>query len=148
YRPAVASRFAEIAGEKGAEWLPRGNVWDAIVQQGRLRYRDEHGNLSLPLPCLPGRHQAMNAALAVAMLRRQERLIVPVAALTAAMGWADWPARLQHLAPGPLIGSRDVWLDGGHNPSAARHIAAYARRELANGKPLHLIFASLATKDP
>ena len=40
------------------------------------------------------------------------------------MGWADWPARLQHLAPGPLVGNRDVWLDGGHNPSAARQIAA------------------------
>ena len=33
------------------------------------------------------------------------------------MGWADWPARLQHLAPGPLVGDREVWLDGGHNPS-------------------------------
>ena len=64
------------------------------------------------------------------------------------MGWADWPARLQHLAPGPLVGSRDVWLDGGHNPSASRQIATYARHHFADGKPLHLVFASLATKDP
>ena len=64
------------------------------------------------------------------------------------MGWADWPARLQHLAPGPLVGNREVWLDGGHNPSAARHIAAYAKHHFNDGKPLHLVFASLATKDP
>jgi dihydrofolate synthase/folylpolyglutamate synthase len=64
------------------------------------------------------------------------------------MGWADWPARLQHLAPGPLVGDRDVWLDGGHNPSAARQIATFVRHQWDDGRPLHLIFASLATKDP
>jgi dihydrofolate synthase / folylpolyglutamate synthase len=132
----------------GAPWLPRGGMWDAIVRQGRLRYRDDGGALDLPLPRLPGRHQAMNAALAVAMLRHQDKLRVPASALTAAMGWADWPARLQRLAPGPLVGSREVWLDGGHNPSAARLIAAFVRRQFSDGKPLHLVFASLANKDP
>ncbi len=63
------------------------------------------------------------------------------------MGWADWPARLQHLAPGPLVGEREVWLDGGHNPSAARQIASFVRRAW-DDKPLHIVFASLATKDP
>ncbi len=90
----------------------------------------------------------MNAALAVAMLRHQHAFRVPVSALSAAMGWADWPARLQHLAPGPLVGDREVWLDGGHNPSAARQIATYAKHQFDDGKPLHLVFASLATKDP
>ena len=64
------------------------------------------------------------------------------------MGWADWPARLQRLGPGPLVGSRELWLDGGHNPSAARQIASYARHHFNDAKPLHLVFASLATKDP
>jgi dihydrofolate synthase/folylpolyglutamate synthase len=82
------------------------------------------------------------------MLRHQDVLRVPPSALSAAMGWAEWPARLQHLAPGPLVGQRDVWLDGGHNPSAARQIASYARHHFADGKPLHIIFASLSTKDP
>jgi dihydrofolate synthase/folylpolyglutamate synthase len=41
-----------------------------------------------------------------------------------------------------------VWLDGGHNPSAARQIASFVRRRFDDGKPLHLVFASLATKDP
>ena len=148
YPAAVASRIGEIARERGAPWLARGGSWDAIVRQGKLHYRDEQGELHLPVPRLPGRHQAMNAALAVAMLRHQDVLEVPSSALSAAMGWADWPARLQHLAPGPLVGNREVWLDGGHNPSAARHIAAYAKHHFDDGKPLHLVFASLATKDP
>jgi dihydrofolate synthase / folylpolyglutamate synthase len=148
YPPAIANRVAEIAVERGATWLPRGRVWDAIAKHGKLRYEDEKGEITLPLPRLAGRHQAMNAALAVAMLRHQEEFRVPVAALGAAMGWADWPARLQHLAPGPLVGEREVWLDGGHNPSAARQIATFVRHAFDDGKPLHLIFASLAPKDP
>jgi dihydrofolate synthase/folylpolyglutamate synthase len=148
YPPAVASRVAEVAQEHGAPVLARGGTWDAIVQQQRLRYHDEQGELVPPLPRLPGRHQAMNAALAVAMLRHQERLTVPATALNAAMGWADWPARLQHLAAGPLVDDREVWLDGGHNPSAARQIAAYAKHHWMDGKPLHLVFASLSTKEP
>src|SRR5438067_3786134 len=148
YPRAVARRIGSIANDAGAGWIPRGSSWDAIIRQGRLRYRDQKGELDLPLPRLPGRHQAMNAALAVAMLRHQEQLRVPPSALTAAMGWADWPARLQQLTPGPLVASRDVWLDGGHNPSAARQIATYARRHWSDAPPLHLIFASLATKDP
>jgi dihydrofolate synthase/folylpolyglutamate synthase len=148
YPPQVASRVEEVAHEQGAPLLSRGGVWDAIVRQGRLHYRDEQGELHLPVPRLHGRHQAMNAALAVAMLRHQDKLHVPASALSAAMGWADWPARLQHLASGPLAGERDVWLDGGHNPSAARQIATYAKHHLVDDKRLHLIFASLATKDP
>jgi dihydrofolate synthase/folylpolyglutamate synthase len=148
YPPEVGSRVAEVAHERGAPVLARGGIWDAIVQQGRLHYRDEQGELDLPLPRLPGRHQGMNAALAIAMLRHQNVLRVPSSALSAAMGWADWPARLQHLAPGPLVGERDVWLDGGHNPSAARQIATWARHAFTDGKPLHIVFASLTTKDP
>jgi dihydrofolate synthase/folylpolyglutamate synthase len=148
YPPEVASRIGEVAHERGAKWFPRGGVWDAITRQRKLRYEDERGTLDLPLPRLPGRHQAMNAALAVAMLRHQDAFRVSASALGAAMGWADWPARLQHLAPGPLVGARDVWLDGGHNPSAARAIAGFAKRQLSEGAPLHLIFASLANKDP
>ena len=148
YPPQVAGRIGEVARAAGAPWLYRGGSWDAIVRQGRLHYRDEQGELHLPLPRLSGRHQAMNAALAVAMLRHQQELHVPASALSAAMGWADWPARLQHLAPGLLVGERDVWLDGGHNPSAARQIATYAKHHLLDRRPLHLIFASLSTKDP
>jgi len=148
YPPPVSRRIGEIAHAIGAPWLPRGGVWDTVVRQNNLQYADEQGTLDLPLPRLPGRHQAMNAALAVAMLRHQQRLRVPAAALSAAMGWADWPARLQRLVQGPLIGDREVWLDGGHNPSAARQIAAWARQQFSDGKPLHLIYASLASKDP
>ena len=152
YPRQIGSRIGEIAAGAGARWLPRGGPWDAAVKGGRLRYRDEQGELSLPLPRLPGRHQALNAALAVAMLRHQQALTVPASALETAMDWADWPARMQRLGPGPLTRllprDSEIWIDGGHNPSAARAIAAHVRRHFSSELPLLMLFASLASKDP
>ena len=151
YPPRIARLIGEIAHEQGAPWLPRGGVWDADVREDKLHYRDEAGELALPVPRLPGRHQALNAALAVAMLRHQDRLKIPASALSAAMGWADWPARLQRMGRGPLAGllppGSELWVDGGHNPSAARLVADYARHHWLDGRPLHLLFAALESKD-
>ena len=152
YPPQIASQIWEVAREREAPWLPRGGRWDAAVRQGKLRYRDEERTLDFPLPRLPGKHQAMNAGLAVAMLRHQQLIPVPTAALTAAMGRAVWPARLQRLGNGPLTqflpSSSEIWVDGGHNPSAARAVAELVQLRFADDLPLVLIFASLASKDP
>ena len=153
YPTQVAARVWETAGEKGATWLPRGGKWDARVQRGSLRYSDERGTLDLPLPSLPGKHQALNAALAVAMLRHQQAVEVPdAAALREGMRSASWPARMQRLSLGPLShllpAGSELWLDGGHNPSAARTIAEFVQLRFRDDLPLVLVFASLGTKDP
>ncbi|MCF2513598.1 bifunctional folylpolyglutamate synthase/dihydrofolate synthase [Sphingomonas sp. G124] len=151
YPPELAGRISEIAQDVGAIWEPRGLHWDAIVRQGKLHYRDRRGEFALPLPRLPGKHQALNAASAVAMLRHQSVLDIPPSALSAAMGWTNWPARLQQLHRGPLFDmlprGSELWVDGGHNPSAARLVADYARKHWTDGLPLVLLFASLTTKD-
>jgi dihydrofolate synthase/folylpolyglutamate synthase len=148
YPQALADRIAEAAAEAGARWLPRGGVWDASRRDDHLHYRDATGTLDLPLPRLAGTHQAMNAALAVAMLRHQDAIDVPAAALEAAMGWADWPARLQLLGDGPLRrllpAGAELWLDGAHNPAAARAVADHFR---GHDRPFHLVFGLLANKD-
>jgi len=151
YPATVAAHISEIAHEAGATWEPRGLHWDAIVRQGKLLYRDRQGELDLPLPRLLGKHQALNAALAVAMLRHQSAIAVPPSALSAAMGWTHWPARLQQLHGGPLFDmlprGSELWVDGGHNPSAARLIAEYAKKHWRDPLPLVLLFASLQNKD-
>ena len=144
YEQDAADSVGYVASERGARWIPRGSEWDAVPERDGIHYRDGSGELLLPLPRLAGRHQAMNAALAVAMLRHQNVLRVPERALVAAMRWADWPARLQRLAPGPLVGEREVWLDGSHNANAAQALARAVREKA----PLTLIAASLRSKDP
>ena len=151
YPDAIAQIVGETAAAAGAEWRPRGNGWDAIVADERLLYRDARGTLRLPLPRLPGAHQAVNAALAVAMLRHQDVLDVGEPAFRAAMGWAEWPARLQRLGPGPLRdrlpAAAELWLDGAHNPSAARAAADFFRGHVPAERPFHIVFGLLANKD-
>ncbi|HEY0447435.1 MAG TPA: folylpolyglutamate synthase/dihydrofolate synthase family protein [Allosphingosinicella sp.] len=152
YPDRIANRIGEAAAAAGAAWLPRGGRWDAAAYQHKLHYRDEWGRLDLPLPHrLHGAHQAMNAALAVAMLRHQKRLAVRDSSLRAAMGWAEWPARLQRLAAGPLHDllppGSELWLDGGHNPAAARAIADFFRAYVPAGRPFHIVMGLLENKD-
>ncbi|MEA3047316.1 MAG: dihydrofolate synthase / folylpolyglutamate synthase [Sphingomonadales bacterium] len=147
YPAKIAARVGEAAGAAGARWLPRGGDWDAQVQSG-FSYRDRKGAIDFPAPGLSGAHQARNAALAVAMLRHQQALDVPEAALKAAVASAQWPGRLQCLAPGPLRdilpAKAELWLDGAHNPAAARAVADHFR---GLDRPFHLIFGLLANKD-
>jgi len=151
YPPKMADAVAEVAERAGAPVIARGTSWDSAPYRGRLHYRDLEGRLDLPAPRLAGAHQAQNAGLAIAMLRHQQALAVPEAAMRAAMGWAEWPARMQPLSAGPLRDllpkGSELWLDGGHNPAAARVVADHLRAAVPAGKPLHLVMGLLANKD-
>lgn len=151
YPSRVAEPVGRAADAAGARWLAADRDWHAEGSRGRLAYRDSAGALDLPLPRLPGQHQAENAGLAIAMLRHQTALAVPSSALRAAMGWAEWPARLQRIERGPLpellAQGSELWLDGGHNPAAARAIAEFFRVRVAPGRRFHIVLGMLENKD-
>ena len=150
YPIPAAEAVMATARSHAAELIMRGQAWDAEVSGGQIAYRDRLGQLSLPLPALAGTHQADNAALAVAMLRHQDRVTVSPEAMAAGIRAARWPARLQLLTAGPLtalVPGRQVWLDGGHNPDAGAAIAQFFRR-LRPEEKIHLIIGMLANKDP
>ena len=151
YPPQAAQRIQQAAEKAEAPWVARGALWDSRVIRDRIRYHDRHGALELPLPRLPGRHQADNAALAVAVLRHQDKLQVSPEAMAEGIEFVQWPARLQKLETGALLDQlppgSELWIDGGHNGAAARQIAEFATRNFGGGLPLVLLFASLKTKD-
>jgi dihydrofolate synthase/folylpolyglutamate synthase len=145
YSQDIELEIERRAGMAGAPLHMRGRDWWADVGDA-IEYRDRHGSLTLPLPALPGRHQGDNAALAVAMLRHQDRITVADAALAQGLRSARWPARLQLLGEGPLtalVPERQVWLDGGHNADAGQAIG----RHFA-GQRLHLVIGMLANRYP
>ena len=147
YPELVAAEVARTAKAHGAPLMMRGRDWFADASASAIAYRDAFGALALPLAALAGAHQADNAALAVAMLRHQERIAVSPEAMAEGIRAAHWPARLQLLSDGPLtalVPGRKVWLDGGHNPDAGLAIA----RHFAGAPKLHLIIGMLANKDP
>ena len=102
-----------------------GEDWTVTGEPGRLIYQDDAGLLDLPAPRLPGRHQFENAGVAIATLRATDLAIAPAA--FEAIAKAEWPARMQRLSQGRLIGllpsGSELWLDGGHNADGGRAIA-------------------------
>jgi dihydrofolate synthase/folylpolyglutamate synthase len=145
YGEDVELEIERLAAQAGAPLHMRGYDWWAEVGE-TIDYHDRRGDLILPLPQLPGRHQGDNAALAVAMLRHQNKVKVSDAAIAEGIRSARWPARLQLLGEGPLTAlapGREVWLDGGHNADAGRAIGRHFARQR-----LHLVIGMLANRYP
>jgi dihydrofolate synthase/folylpolyglutamate synthase len=148
YPHEVEAILQSLAASEEVPLFLRGEGWKAQATSDALWFEDHDGSLTLPLPRMPGAHQADNAALAVAMLRRQHALRIDPAAMAEGIRAAHWPARMQLLGDGPLtrlVPGTPVWLDGGHNRDAGRALEAFLReREIAP----HLILGMIAGKDP
>lgn len=124
-QPDAALDVIEARAEAvGAPLSVHGRDWIVRREAGRTVFQDSHGLLDLPLPRLPGAHQVENAGIAVAALRA---LAQPDLAAEAALTRADWPARMQRLASGPMVEAlparAELWLDGGHNAAAGAALA-------------------------
>jgi dihydrofolate synthase/folylpolyglutamate synthase len=124
--------------------------FDAWAERGGMVFQDEERFLDLPAPALYGPHQVDNAGLAIAAALE---LGLPEAAIAAGLKAVRWPARMQRLSSGPYgdtarAAEAELWLDGGHNPHAARAMAeALTERQSKAPRPLALIVGMLANKD-
>ena len=135
----------------GAPLTVWGADFDAFEQGGRLVYQSEGLLLDLPRPALIGRHQIVNAGTAVASALALPGLI-DEAGIERGLVTVEWPARMQRLASGPIVGAAgagaEVWLDGGHNPAGGQAIAqTLGELEEKSPKPVHMILGMMGQKD-
>jgi dihydrofolate synthase/folylpolyglutamate synthase len=140
------------ARRRAAPILISGQEWSSFEQHGRLVYQDESGLLDLPLPILPGRFQIDNAGTAVAAIRALADPRIDDGAIAQGLRQAEWPARMQRLGPGSILklapSGTEIWLDGGHNPSAGRAVAeTLAELDERLSRPLSLVTGMLKTKE-
>ncbi len=140
------------AARVGAPLVAWGTDFDAYEQRGRLVVQKEDHLLDLPLPSLIGRHQVVNAGTAVAAALELQPFAIGERAIERGLAAATWPARMQRLDAGPLPSllrpGSELWLDGGHNPSAGRSLAqTLADLEERAPKPLYLIAGMMGLKD-
>jgi len=121
------------------------HVQDVTVADGYARAEVSavrSGNTLTIAPSLPGRFQlqnALNAAVAASLLQSRG-FRIPDSAIEAGIASAEWPGRLECIASGP-----DVYLDGAHNPAAAREIAGFLQQNFA-GRRIRLLFGALRDK--
>lgn len=121
------------AQELAAPLSISGADWSSCTKPGGMVYCDEDGEIDLPEPALAGEHQSVNAGTAIATLRRWKPRFWSLEDFSAGVSTAVWPGRLQCLESGALADllpdGWQLWIDGGHNPSAgdalARAISAW-----------------------
>jgi dihydrofolate synthase / folylpolyglutamate synthase len=93
-------------------------------------------------PSLAGHFQMQNALNAVAAARLLQKRGYRIADQSIAQGIATtvWPGRIEKLHSRP-----DVYLDGAHNPSAARELAAFLVQNFASRK-IFLLYGAMRDK--
>jgi dihydrofolate synthase/folylpolyglutamate synthase len=129
YEKPVSARYAN------SESFPGGTVTAAIVEVS--------SGWSLDIsPSLPGHFQVQNALSSIAAARTLATSGLHVTDQAIASGISDtvWPGRLEKLQAHP-----DVYLDGAHNPAAARELAAFIAENFASRK-IWLIYGALRDK--
>ena len=116
---------------------------DRYIQLGDMERAQQALQRAMELaPGLPGQFQLPNSLNAVAAARYLQNRGYRISndAIVQGIAGAIWPGRLEKVQTQP-----DVYLDGAHNPSAARELAAFWERTLASRK-LWLVFGALRDK--
>ncbi len=153
-RPAIVGELDPPAGlldaldARGARVVRAGMDFFTERHSGGWRWRHRDGTvLELPDPALAAPVQYANAAAAIAALHATDAAGTPLLAVDSLTGAAASglqrvrvPARLQSLGGDP-----ELFVDVGHNPQAARALAAW----LAVQPParVHAVYGALADKD-
>jgi dihydrofolate synthase/folylpolyglutamate synthase len=151
-KPEAAAVIEQQARRMRAVLHVAGQQWHVNVERGRLVYQDERGLMDLAAPKLFGRHQFDNAGLAIATLRALDAFKIDHAVFENGILNAEWPARMQRLTTGALVGlappGSEIWLDGGHNIDGGRVVAAaLGDLEERVSRPLVAIVGMMGNKD-
>jgi len=138
-RPEAEAALAGRAAELGVAVTSTASlrVEDLFLSARGCSFRTvEPTALAIECP-FAGEHQVENILTALAAL---EQLGIPATAIEAGIRTASWPGRLE------LVGSRpDTILDGAHNPSGARALAAYIDRFYA-GRRIWILYGAMRDK--
>ena len=124
-QPARAQRVVEAAAQRLGCELVTPDPEDVHRRRGLpFENRMEYGGYEVVLP-FPGRHQAMNASMAIeiALALWRKGYEITDEQIIAGLEQASFPARIEVLRRHPLL-----LLDGCHNPDGAKMLAATLTR--------------------
>jgi dihydrofolate synthase/folylpolyglutamate synthase len=134
----VAYQMQEMApGE------PRGRSKTHVAGLAAAKIVEVASGWSLDIaPSLPGHFQVQNAlnAAAAARLLVQRSWHIEDEAIATGIAQTVWPGRLEKLQSRP-----DLYLDGAHNPGAARELASFLEENFA-GREIWMIYGALRDK--
>jgi dihydrofolate synthase/folylpolyglutamate synthase len=103
--------------------------------QHGFSFKSQNLNLDLPLPSLPGDHQILNSATAIAALALgQKNFTFTQEHFSKGIANAQWPARIQKIPSAKyskfLSEEISIWIDGAHNEHGAKVLANWIEHDL------------------
>jgi dihydrofolate synthase / folylpolyglutamate synthase len=147
-RPEARAVVAARASERGARLVETNAFWQLskiTAREGfyRAAASKTNGDCEIAIaPSLPGRFQVQNAltAATAALLLCERGFAITDQAISAGIASARWPGRLERISERPA-----VYLDGAHNPAAARELKAFWEEHFG-GRRIHLIYGAMRDK--
>ena len=136
--PASVLRHAYAIG--ASAWRIGCDFFVEPIDDGHWRWREVGYHIDLPTPAMAAPVQLRNAACAIAALRSITDEI-DESAYASGIANAHLAGRLQRIERNGV----DVLVDVGHNPQAARVLAAWLRDQPQ--RPTRAVYAALADKD-
>ncbi|GAB4357835.1 MAG: folylpolyglutamate synthase/dihydrofolate synthase family protein [Bryobacter sp.] len=129
-RPAFPAAAIQVAA-----W----GVENLVESPTGCSYLARLNETSIAIDCpLPGPHQVHNSLTAAVALHT---LGLSPAAIRSGIAQTKWPGRLEIVRSSPL-----TYLDGAHNPGAARCLRQFIEKHFA-GRPIWLVFGVMRDKD-
>ncbi len=139
----IAQQKAQQYGSKplfyGDDWMIK-----KIEHGVEFTYNDEV--LNYPAPALAGEHQIYNAGVVLAVLKAiDDKISISNEDISNGLKSVKWAGRLQRVYG---LTENELWLDSGHNDSAAEALAKQMELwKQENGRDIHLVVGMLKTKD-
>lgn len=123
-----------------------GVEWDyKILSDGRLHYISDTLDIVTPAPSMLGVHQYDNAACAIALMDViGASFDVSNGAIIQGVEHAHWMGRLQELPLHAYNVENAIYVDGGHNPHAAKALQEWC---ITRSHPIHIICGMRDDKD-
>jgi dihydrofolate synthase/folylpolyglutamate synthase len=127
----------------GRDWIWEQGEADLEGQEFGIKRRDARGEVGRFWIPLIGKHQLINATVAIASVHQLHRygIAIPKRSIEEGLRLVRWPGRLEILGREPF-----VVLDCAHNPDSARKLAE-ALRDYFSYERLLLVFGASADKD-
>jgi len=133
--PQIKHLFVADDLEDVATW----RISDLQLRVDGCHYRAEKAGVELEVDCpLPGEHQVGNSLAAAVSLWF---LGIKPPVIASGIAKATWPGRLELIRRNPLI-----YLDGAHNPSAARRLRQFIDRHFRD-REIWMIFGVMRDKE-
>ena len=139
------------ARKVGAKVLLYDKDWKLLKSSKSYCIKYLGKNFYFSQPFMKGNHQIKNSALALMALLCCKNLKLSFENVKRGINNAKWPGRLEKINSGKIMDlvndSSEVWLDGGHNISAANAISKWINLYNTSNKSVILICGFLKNKD-